>query len=390
MTRSLRVLALDHSAAFGGGELALSRAIEAISPGEVSPRVLLFEHGPLVERLGAAGVPVEVLPLGRAGTVDRVRAGRAGMLVLVPSMAVFVLRLARRIRALRPDVVHTNTLKADLLGWAAARLARVPVVWWVHDRIADDYLPARTAWLFRWAATHLPDAVIANSEASAATLTNRRGARPPVAYPGFAAGQVRADALQRSEPIDPVVGLVGRISPTKGQVEFLDAAAVVRGRYPRARFVVAGAPLFGAEDYADRVRARVGELGLDEEVALTGHVDDVPALLDGLSVMVHASPVPEPFGQVVVEAMVRGVPVVATDAGGVPEILVDPDNGQALGELVAPGDARALAEGILRLLDDPLRAQAQAARAYRSVESRFAATQTARVLTDVWRGVARD
>ncbi len=395
MTPPLRVLVLDHTGEPGGAELALVRALAAAPQDELSARVVLFGTGPLLDRLAAIGVGSEVLALTpRARLAGRAGVGRARSLLLVPSLLAFVLQLARRVRELRPDVVLTSSLKSDLLGWAAARLARVPVVWWVHDRIADDYLPARTARLFRWAAAHLPDAVIANSQATAVTL-GATGRLRGIAHPGFAPAQLRTGGARRSAPQPPVVGLLGRISPTKGQLELVEAAALLHPTHPDVRFVCGGAALFGEDDYADQVRATIAERGLSEVVTLAGHVDDVAALLDGLTVMVHASPVPEPFGQVLVEAMVRGVPVVATDAGGVPEILRDPDTAggsgspEALGLLVPPGDVRALATAVGRLLDDPEAARRQAERAYASATRRFPAERTAQALIAVCRQVAR-
>jgi glycosyltransferase involved in cell wall biosynthesis len=113
---------------------------------------------------------------------------------------------------------------------------------------------------------------------------------------------------------------------------------------------------------------------------------------------VHASPVPEPFGQVVVEAMVRGVPVVATAAGGVPEIL-DPDGAVTdvpapgtvhesdLGLLVAPGDVAGLAAAVVAVLDDPVAAGRRADRAHLSATTRFSVASTAGTLSDVWERV---
>jgi glycosyltransferase involved in cell wall biosynthesis len=105
--------------------------------------------------------------------------------------------------------------------------------------------------------------------------------------------------------------------------------------------------------------------------------------MDALSVCVHASPVPEPFGQVVVEAMARGVPVVATAAGAVPELL----DGGRLGYLARPGDVPDLARAIERALDDPNGAAVTEA-AWHAATTRYTATRSAEQLLEVWRAVA--
>jgi glycosyltransferase involved in cell wall biosynthesis len=166
-------------------------------------------------------------------------------------------------------------------------------------------------------------------------------------------------------------------------------------------FRIVGSALFGEEGYEAEVRSLVAMLGLEEKVVLTGFVDDPVRELDGLSVCVHASPVAEPFGQVVVEAMARGVPVVATRAGGVPEILL-PDGGRAastgppgspgpartpFGVLVPPGDAAALAAAILGVLDDPAAARERARAAWFHVQQRFMIDRTCAAVLSAWSAV---
>ncbi|MFF3065780.1 glycosyltransferase [Oerskovia sp. NPDC057915] len=384
----MRVLVLDHTGELGGAELALVRLLEVLGP-DVDVRVLLFSDGPLVARLRATGAVVEVLPLDPAtATTSRGAVGRAGLaqLVSLARLVPFTWALSRRVRALGPDVVHTTSLKADVLGVVPARVARAALVWHVHDRIADDYLPARVARLFRWASTRFPAEVVVNSRATASTLPGPT----TVAYPGFAAEQVRrVGRPTRGAGRPPVVGMVGRVGPTKGQLELVRAARLVLDEHPDATFRVVGEPSFGAADYAEQVRAEAARLGVAEHIVWAGFVEDPSAELDGFDVCVHASPVPEPFGQVVVEAMVREVPVVATRAGGVEEILAGTAGDPApLGELVEPGDVGSLARGISAVLADPGAAADRARRAADVAQDRFAATRTAEVVSEVWRRAA--
>jgi glycosyltransferase involved in cell wall biosynthesis len=390
VSRPVRVVVLDHTAQLGGAELALLRTCAALDPARVEATVVLFADGPLADRIRATGVAVRVLPLDpRIAGTDRAAAGRsaAGAARSVAATLPFVVRLARLLRSLDPDVVHTTSLKADLISLPAVALARRPLVWHVHDRIAEDYLPAPVARVLRAAARRGPRHVVVNSRATAATLLPLpRGWT--LAYPGLAPEQVTADPAGRRPPGTPVVGLVGRISPTKGQVEFVEACALLADRYPAARFRVVGAALFTEQAYADRVRALVAERGLADRVELTGFTADPAAAMDDLSVLVHASPVPEPFGQVVVEGMARGVPVVATSGGGVDEIAVGAD-GTPRCLVVPPRDPAALADAIAAVLDDPAGAAERAARAWADVRTEYAIATTADRLTSVWHRVAR-
>jgi glycosyltransferase involved in cell wall biosynthesis len=381
---------LDHTADLGGAELALARLAAAIDPREVELHLLTFSPGPLVERVRLAGHEAEVMALAPSlATMDRSSAGRlrtaaGSALRLVP----FVVRLARRLRELDVDVVHTTSLKADLLGVPVALLSRRPLVWHVHDRISPDYLPASMVRLIRSLARRVPAHVIANSEATAATLPGVR--RLTVAHPGLSPDQLAATPRRPLAAQAPVVGVLGRISPTKAQLEFVRAAALVAADHPEARFRVVGAATFGAEDYERRVREEVARLGLTDRVEFTGFVDDPVRELDAMSVCVHTASVPEPFGQVVVEAMGRGVPVVATAGGGVDEIVVPDEGGKSLGWLVSAGDVGALAASIGQALDDPEEAARRAERGWERAVSEFTIQRTAEAIRDVWRSVASE
>lgn len=381
----VRVAILDHTAQTGGAELALLRLMDALAHrDDVEAHVILFSAGPLVDLLRERGHAVEVLPLDPAlgATTRDEAAGVTTALRSVATAAPFVRRLAARLRELDVDVVHTTSLKADLLGVPAARLARRPLVWHVHDRIAPDYLPSPVVRAIRALARRGPQRVIANSRATAATLP---GVEVTVAHPGLVPAQIRPKP--RPRPADPVVGLLGRISPTKGQLELVRAAAQVVRHHPETTFRIIGSPMFGHEEHEGEIRREIARLGLDEHVELVGFTNDPAAELDAMTVAVHASPVPEPYGQVVAEAMARGVPVVATDAGGVPEIVTG--GPEPVGWLVPPGDVVALAGAITAALDDPDEAERRGAAAgWRRARTDLGIGPSTDTIVGVWREVA--
>ena len=387
-----RVLFLDHTAAMGGGEIALLNALEAIDRDRVDPVVVLFlRRGAACGKTrGSAGVETYLLELDApVGDARKDTLGLGAVLGFRKfwTAAAFVRRLAKLIRALQPEVVHTNSLKSDVLGGLAAWLAGVPCVWHVRDRIAEDYLPGPAAWMIRRMARWIPRRVVANSEATLQTLqlppryAKRRRAR--VVHDGVSGqwrmGEVAASKVQHRQG-HLRIGIVGRISPWKGQDVFLRAAAEVRKQFPHAHFAIIGAALFAEHAYEDSLRALVRELGLEENVEFTGFRQDVPALMAELDILVHASTIGEPFGQVVAEGMAAGCAVIATRGGGVPEIVVDGESGL----LVPMGDAAAMAEAILRLASDAeLRKRLGEAGRQRIFE-RFTIEKTARALEDCW------
>lgn len=389
MTRALRVAVVDHTGQLGGAELALVRLCAALDPNRVVVVVVLFSPGPLVARLSALGIDVRVLPLApRIVATDRHRAGRSLAAALMAAVATvpFVLRLARLLREVEPDLVHATSLKADLICVPAAALVRRPLVWHIHDLISDEYLPAWLGRAFRAMARRIPRRVVVNSHATARSLLPLpRGWT--LAYPGLAPDQVASEPPLCDEPRPLVIGMVGRVSPTKGQREFVQACALVADDFPGARFRIVGSALFEETDYQQEVLALIDASGLRDRFDLTGWVADPRTEMDRLSVLVHASPVAEPFGQVVVEAMARRVPVVATRGGGITEI-VEPDRGEALGVLVAPGDSEDLARGIRDVLRSSQRTRLRAISARESVIERFPVARTAEALMAAWELVA--
>jgi glycosyltransferase involved in cell wall biosynthesis len=147
------------------------------------------------------------------------------------------------------------------------------------------------------------------------------------------------------------LGVVGALTPLKGQDVFLDAAAHVAARVPEARFLVVGGEPYRTEarlGYAATLGERVRALGLAGRVDFLGERDDAPAVIANLDVLVQPSRGPEGLGRTILEAMACAVPVVAVDRWGPREIVAHGETGL----LVPPNDAAALADAMARLAGD--------------------------------------
>jgi glycosyltransferase involved in cell wall biosynthesis len=376
----LKVAYLGHAACLSGAEIALARILPALRAFGVDAQVILAEDGPLVAELRAHDIAVEVLPLAPRARDLRRESMTSGRLPARSALAAarHVWQLSRRLHALRPDVVHTNTLKAAIYGGAAGRVARVPVVWHVRDRIAPDYLPAQAVTTIRLLARVLPTAIITNSKSTRATLRAIEYRATPVPT------RIAYDTVERPLPrvrprnAELTVGILGRISPWKGQHVFVEAFAKA---FPAGdeRAVVIGAALFGEDGYAASLHELCDQLGIADRVTFTGFCDDVFGALAELDVLVHASTIPEPFGQVVIEGMAAGLPVIAAAAGGPAEIITDEVNGL----LVPPNDIDALARQLLRLADDPALRHELGAQAYADAAG-FCAERAAAQIGDLY------
>jgi glycosyltransferase involved in cell wall biosynthesis len=375
------VLHLAHSSAWSGGEISLLRLIDALDEREVSSVLVCAEDGRLVDNARGLNVPTVIEPLSpEIGERRRRQVRSLRTLTLVPALVAYARRLARLARTQQIDVIHTNSLKAFVYGAIAGRIAGVPVI--AHLRDDLGHLRAGvTGVVVRSLLRRLPQAVVGCSS-YVLTAARMQPPRSHVVYSGIPQQDVVGRVTPPPDP--PVVGMVARIAPWKGQHLFLEAAAQVAGRRPDVRFRLVGAPMFGELGYLEELRRRCQHGPLADRVEFTGLVRDPRPEYDRLTVAVAASVTPEPFGNVIIEAMARGLPVVAPAEGGPSEILTDGVDGV----LVAPRDPAAMATAILELLESPGKAAALANKAVATTADRFTIEQGARRFVEILREVA--
>ncbi|MGA2319339.1 MAG: glycosyltransferase family 4 protein [Solirubrobacteraceae bacterium] len=373
----LRVVFLDHVARLSGGEIALLRVLPHLRG--VNAHVVLGEEGPFADRLQQEGISVEVLGIAASARDvrrDTVRVGGTSPAALLQTLA-YVVRLALRLRKLRPDLVHTNSLKAGVYGSLAAKAAGVPVVWHVRDRISEDYLPRPAVRLVRSLIRHLADGIIANSSA---TLETVRGGDRELSW--VIPASVEASPYPRSPSGKPTTfGMLGRIAPWKGQDLFLRAFAAA---FPDGdeRAVVVGTPMFGEQAYEQELHELVSRLGLTDRVEFRGFREDIWPELASFHVLVHASVIPEPFGTVVLEGMAAGLAVIAPDEGGPAAVIADGETGR----LFRSRDQDSLTDAMRGLSEDPEERERLGSSALRAIAD-YHPGAIARQLEDVYERV---
>jgi glycosyltransferase involved in cell wall biosynthesis len=160
------------------------------------------------------------------------------------------------------------------------------------------------------------------------------------------------------------------------------SAKLLRSGYD-ARFLIIGSPLFGEHGYEAGLHDLVCSLGIESSVEFLGFREDVSAMLRNMDILVHASTSADPCPSTVVEGMAHGLPVVGSNGGGVPEMIIDGETG-----LLAPmGDADGLANALERLLRDPVFANKLGCAAYARARRHFTLERVALQVEDVYRGV---
>jgi glycosyltransferase involved in cell wall biosynthesis len=265
------------------------------------------------------------------------------------------------------EVVHCNGTPAHLYGSLAARGRGVPSVFHLHDVLATSW---NKQGLVNWIAKRVPSTVtVAVSHHAAHQLRFRRNVRViqnGIDMPSVTAGL--SDPRWRRDPGALLVVWCGRLQRAKGAHVFLKAAALVHQAIPTARFLVVGGTTGTLDsEYEGELRDMCHTLSLENCLRFTGWLERPADVLSIADVVVSSSVYPEAFPLVVLEGMTLGRPVVAAGDGGPLEMIRTEETGL----LTAPGDARALATAILRLLRDaPLRARlGESARAH--VEAHF-------------------
>jgi glycosyltransferase involved in cell wall biosynthesis len=375
-----RIAFVDHVGVLGGGEVALGNLVAALDRRQWEAIAILGGDGPLRQRLEAAGARVEILAL--PPVLSRIRQGEITLAAQLHPMrllsgVLYAGRLARHLRAARVDLIHANSLRACLLAGMAGRLSGIPSVWQMHSVVGTSIMAPRGLALIRGLARRWPSHVICNSRRTAQDFDVPPG-RLSVIPCGVDSRRFSANGRHPGNHLR--IGMIARFASIKGQHVFVEAAALLARRHPDTEFVIAGAPLFGEWSYAAEVRATADRLPNRDRIHFPGFVDDVPALLHTLDILVNPSTLPEGLGQVVIEAMMAGKPVIASAAGGPVDVIEH----RRTGLLVPPGDPRALADALEAMVANPGETRAMGERGRQRALERYEIESTARAIEQVY------
>jgi glycosyltransferase involved in cell wall biosynthesis len=266
----------------------------------------------------------------------------------------FLFRLASLVRQEGPDILHTHLPRADIAGAFLSLFLKSPAL------LSSVHGIYRDRWFGTWAAPFMrrgyrrTDRVIAISAAVKNWLKLELGVcedKITVIHYGIEPEPFTCSGETGRTPAadGPHIGSIGRLEPGKGFDCLIRAMKIVHEQLPSASLRIAGHDPLG---YGKALQSLIEELALNEQVKLTGFEKDVPSFLRNIDVFAFAS-LSEGFGQVIIETMAAGKPVVASNIAPLTEIVT---HGQT-GFLVKPDDPQAFADAIVRLLVRPEQAK---------------------------------
>lgn len=361
----MKILFLDQSGKPGGAELCL---IDIAKPYRDRCLVGLFADGSFKNLLLENQIPVEVL------TTDEIQVRKESSLAQglnsLTQIAPLIAKVVQKAR--NYDLIYANTQKALVVGALASFFSRRPLVYHLHDILSSEHF-SQINRSIAVACANRASLVIANSKASKAAFV-AAGGRPeiteivyngfePKSYqiPEFDISQIRQQMRLEQQF---VVGHFSRLAPWKGQHILIEALA----QCPQeVTAIFVGDALFGEQDYVQHLHRMVTELKIDNRVKFLGFRSDIPLLMAACDLVAHTSTSPEPFGRVIVEAMLSGTRVVAAKAGGATELVQEGINGF----LVTPGKPQELAQVILTCLQEKERTAEIAKKARIAASQRF-------------------
>ncbi|HEX8288571.1 MAG TPA: glycosyltransferase family 4 protein [Pyrinomonadaceae bacterium] len=267
--------------------------------------------------------------------------------------------LRAEISGAKPDVIHANSIRSGLVATAASIGTKVPVIWHLHDELGTHPI---STFIRVFAACFNRTRLMPVSEATGKSFRGRflrlfgKHLDERVIHNGIELEEFKFNAANRSRIREDlglgdkefVFGIVGQITPRKGQLELLQTFARIQTEIP-SKLLIVGAPMFNRDElYFQKLKQTVKDLGIENRVVFLGARNDVAAILQSLDALVINSR-SEALVLVALEAMACRTPIIATDTGGTKEIITH----KKTGWLVRFGDERALAEALVEFGKNP-------------------------------------
>ncbi len=366
------ILYITPSVELLGARISLIEYLRHMDCSRFKPVVVGNRHGPLMEKLAELDIPTHIVKFGNWRKVKH--------WPLIPFAVRDLVQLGKQHNI---KLIHSNEFWSFPYARLAARKLNVPAISHFRCSRTAEQLTARKIKNYMMPKA---DMVIAVSEAQKhifnpfpEMVSRIKVVHNGVDYDLFDKADGHNFRLEMNAgPTNKLIGIVGPVSVHKGIEEFIRAAHVICKHYPDVRFAIIGPERPRA--FAIKMQQLSNQLNLDNNVVFTGFRKDIPQIMSSLDLLITPSHF-EAFGRVILEAMAAGTPVVASNVGGIPEIVKSPD----IGVLVPPKSYEILAKTVLTLLadkDDTLNQNALRARQY--VRKHFSIKEHAALIESIY------
>lgn len=368
----MKIVFYNHTGQVSGAERVLLTLMTRLNANEFERVLVCPAQGPLVEMATEAGISVQTVAHLNARFTWRPER----YIDYCKSFYQVIADLRRKLVGLNPDLIHANSIRAGLVATAATLGLKMKVVWHLHDLLPRHPLSSVIRMV---AASSKRSCMIAVSDAVGRNFCGRSRLlkrKVNVILNAIDLKQFSPDGIAREEirtslalaKNDFALGIVGQLTPRKGQLELLVAFEKLLQKVPQARLVIVGSALFNRDaDYEQLLRDTALRLGIADRVMMLGARKDVAAIMRGLDLLIINSR-REPFGLIACEGMACGTPVIATDRDGLAEII----NHKKTGWLVPFGDQARLVDAMIFLAGRSDIRNELAAAARKDVAQRFA------------------
>jgi len=371
LRKPAKILYLNPSSQVGGAERSLLDLLKHLDKKQYHPIVGFPSEGKLTWELESMGIERKIIgfhpEISRLSRENGTRYFHQFLSIpwyLLPT----IVKTARFVRSRNVDMIVTNGIKCHFIGSMVSSLTRSKLIWHVRDMIEAGWLK----WMLRSMGRFFPDKIITNSHAVGSIFPGND--RKESVYngidlshfnPGIDGNKVRSTFKIGKD--SRLIGTIGHFAPLKGYEELMVAMAeVIREGFNIKLALVGDAIYSNSNEYKQRLLSLIDSTGLRDRIIFTGYRENIPELLASFDIFVLPSR-SEGFGRVNLEAMAMGRPIISTFVGGIPEVVLD----GVTGILVTPGDSKALAHAIMRLLNDSQLGETMGNAGRRRVEEHF-------------------
>ncbi|MEE9328377.1 MAG: glycosyltransferase family 4 protein [Cocleimonas sp.] len=368
----------------GGSTISLYELTKGLDTTKYKPIILFFKKNQYVEKFNTAGIKTLTLDISK----KRKQSVISKIYQLIADI-LLSLHIAFILKREKIDLVHMN-LGLDRPTMLASILTKTPQI--CHFRMFSTNIPYTSKKLATFVSAFLYISNVIAKRQNNLGLPLNKG---HVIYNPFDKAifqHIKNDEINSLyeefglKKTDVLISNVGRLDSWKGQDYFLKAFAKVLKTHPNTKALIVGDYGKTSQEgilYYEHLQNLTKELNISKHVIFTGHRFDIPQIMVASDIVVHSASKPEPFGRVIVEAMLAETPIIATAAGGVLEIIED----QVNGILIPLENITSMADAMQRIMENPEKSQKMAKLAKKYAQEKFSVQQHVMAVENIYQTV---